>query len=342
MVTAMLALRRFFPLLFFVLFAVFMGGIAFWSSYSLYIAGELTLPMAAGFALGTIAFVFFVALGMIRIYIIRPISTLIAGAHRLEEGEWEEELSFSGNNEFQLLAVSFNRIAKHLTQLTTEMKRQERHALFGRLSAGLVHDLKHPVQSIENCGKNLDRAAEDPILRDAIQKTFKRELQKINQFLEDLRQLTHEMPYVPVSLSLQGAIDEIVSSFSELASQQGVTLIVEMPGESLAVSADRFGLNRLLSNLVSNAIQAIPGSGQITIRLRRAPNETVAIDVEDNGTGIPPDRLANIFEEFWTTKTRGLGLGLAIAKKIATLHGGRIEVRSEVGKGTTFSVYLPA
>jgi signal transduction histidine kinase len=124
------------------------------------------------------------------------------------------------------------------------------------------------------------------------------------------------------------------------AETAGVTLQVELSPEAAFIEGDVFALGRVYRNLVLNAIQATAPGGSITVQTEAQPDRAT-VRVIDTGCGIPPDRLNAIFEDFVTTKRRGLGLGLAISRKIVDQLGGRISVTSAVGKGTTFVLDFP-
>jgi signal transduction histidine kinase len=112
------------------------------------------------------------------------------------------------------------------------------------------------------------------------------------------------------------------------------------PG-TLVINGDRFALGRVFRNLITNAIQATESGGRVTIATSRVDGDVV-VNVSDTGSGIPADRLSAIFDEFVTTKRRGLGLGLAITKRIVEQLDGSITVESEVGRGTAFTLRFPA
>jgi signal transduction histidine kinase len=120
----------------------------------------------------------------------------------------------------------------------------------------------------------------------------------------------------------------------------GVGLDGEMVFGPLYIEGDLFALNRVYRNLIINALQATPPRGRVVVRTMRQ-NDAAVIEVADTGCGIPPDRLETIFEDYVTTKRRGLGLGLAISKKVVEQLGGTIAVTSEVGLGTTFTLRFP-
>jgi signal transduction histidine kinase len=124
------------------------------------------------------------------------------------------------------------------------------------------------------------------------------------------------------------------------AETAGLALRTELNALAAFVEADLFALGRVYRNLIINAIQATAPGGEVVIATE-IRGDRVLVRISDTGCGIPPDRLAAIFEDFMTTKRRGLGLGLAISKKIVEQLGGEISVSSEVGKGTTFVLAFP-
>jgi len=124
------------------------------------------------------------------------------------------------------------------------------------------------------------------------------------------------------------------------AANAGITMAIELAPEEIFIEGDLFALNRIYRNLITNAVQATPPRGRILVRTLKQPDDVV-IEVADTGCGIPADRLDSIFDDFVTTKRRGLGLGLAISKKVVEQMGGTIAVTSQVGVGSTFSVRFP-
>ncbi|RLB85628.1 MAG: sensor histidine kinase, partial [Deltaproteobacteria bacterium] len=123
----------------------------------------------------------------------------------------------------------------------------------------------------------------------------------------------------------------------------GMTLNVNVPEDIPPICGNLHSLEQVFLNLLLNAVQAMPDGGRITIDVKETDDGYVAIDVSDTGVGIKPDALEKIFDPFYTTKPagRGTGLGLSIVYGIIKKHGGYVEVKSEVGVGTTFTVYIP-
>lgn len=215
-------------------------------------------------------------------------------------------------------------------------------SLLKKMAREIVHDLKHPIQNLKNCGLNLDRAAEDPALRETLKRNFARELDKITQFLHNLENLDGEMPHEPIPLNLNTLLSELLQGFEERAREAKIDIDFHSD-PAITLEGDLFSLNRLFTNLIVNAFEAISGPGRIVIALARK-NEKVEISIEDSGAGIPEERIGTIFNGYWSSKAKGLGLGLAICKRIVDLHQGSIRAESPAPsstRGTRFTVELP-
>jgi signal transduction histidine kinase len=272
--------------------------------------------------------------------IVRPIQDLIAMTRRIAQGDLNQRVTITTAHEFAHLGQAFNQMSEQLIELQEEIRRNERTVTFGRIAAGLVHDLRHPIKNIENSSQLMLRFYEDESYRNTFQRTIQREFSSINRFLSDLHNLTHSTPLQPIALDINKVVEEIVESFREIATQAQVRIITRLQAEDgLRIRADRFALERLFRNLVLNAIQAMPNGGELVISTR-SQGDQVEIQIKDTGCGIPQDQLKNIFTDYTTTKKKGLGLGLAITKKIVEEHQGTIVVTSEPGKGTCFKLYF--
>jgi signal transduction histidine kinase len=292
-------------------------------------AGMIALAMALGLAGG-------------RRNVVNPIRSLVDATRELASGNLDHRVALRTGDEFQDLGEAFNQMATRLKELQTKLILEERHAMFGRIASGLAHDLKHPIQAIENVSRLMDSMHGDAEFRQTFRRTVEREFAKINLFLENLHNLTHEVPLQPVPVSMESLLRESAATFELIAGKAGVAIRLDLPAEAqkARVKGDRVALNRAFSNLISNAIQAMPSGGRLDISLR-AGHEWAEIRIQDSGLGIPTERLASLFDDFVTTKRRGLGLGLAIVRKIVQQHFGTIEVASRVNEGTTFLIRLP-
>jgi signal transduction histidine kinase len=271
---------------------------------------------------------------------IDPILRLTRGTRALAEGRLNERVTVDSNDELGQLGSAFNNMADRLVELQEDVRKKERQAMFGRISIGLVHDLSHPIQNIGNSCKLMVKMWEDLEYRESFKRTVERELAQIKRVLDDLRNVARPIPLEKFPIDVNKAIAELVDSMVPTAESAGITLDTEQVFGPLFVEGDLFALNRVYRNLIINALQATPPRGRVVVRTMRQ-NDGAIIEVADTGCGIPPERLATIFDDFVTTKRRGLGLGLAISKKIVEQLGGTIAVTSQVGLGSTFSLRFP-
>jgi two-component system, NtrC family, sensor histidine kinase HydH len=232
-------------------------------------------------------------------------------------------------------------MADRLVKLQEDVKRQAQQAMFGRMAAGLVHDLSHPIQNIGNSTRLLLRDDIDVESRDMFRRTIERELTTLKRFMDDLRNIVKPKPVERFAMDVNGSVAEIVEAMRGEGERTGVTVEAQFAPGPLIIDGDRFALGRVYRNLITNAIQATQPGGRVSISTARA-GDRIEIGVADTGSGIPSEKLSSIFEEFVTTKTRGLGLGLAISKRIVEQLDGTIEVASEVGRGTAFTLRFPA
>jgi len=271
---------------------------------------------------------------------IRPIFELMRGTNAVAEGHLDERVTITSRDEFKQLGDSFNSMADKLVELTEDVRKKERQAMFGRMAAGLVHDLSHPVQNIGNSCKLIVRVFDDPEYRQTFTRTIDREIETLKRVLDDLRNVARPAPVERFPLDVNRSVADIVESMRGFAEESGVALESKYASEPVVIEGDVFALGRVYRNLITNAIQATQAGGRVTIATSKS-GDKVEVSVSDTGSGIPADRLGAIFDDFVTTKKRGLGLGLAITKRVVEQLDGTITVASELGKGTTFTMRFP-
>jgi signal transduction histidine kinase len=272
---------------------------------------------------------------------INPILALKRATHDVAAGQLDARVHVDRADELGELGEAFNTMADRLAKLQEEVKRQERQAMFGRVAAGLVHDLSHPIQNIGNSTRLLLRDDVDAESRELFRRTIDRELATLKRFMEDLRHVVKPRPIERFAMEVNASVAEIVDTMRAEGERNGVTVEAVYAQGPLVIEGDRFALGRVYRNLITNAIQATEAGGRVTIATARV-GDRVEIAVSDTGSGIPPERLSAIFDDFVTTKRRGLGLGLAISKRIVEQLDGTIAVESEVGRGTSFTLRFPA
>jgi signal transduction histidine kinase len=271
---------------------------------------------------------------------IQRIFALTRVTRAIADGNMDERVVPSGHDEIRQLGDAFNSMADRLVELQENVRKQERQAMFGRIAAGLVHDLSHPIQNIGNSCKLIQKMYEDMEYRETFRKTVERELVIVKRVLDDLRNIARPIPLERFPVDLNRTVADAAEAMEPHAETAGLTLRTELTTDTIFIEGDVFALGRVYRNLILNAIQATAPGGLIVVA-SEARGDEVQVRIYDTGCGIPPERISQIFEDFVTTKRRGLGLGLAISKKIVEQLGGRISVASEVGKGTTFVLDFP-
>lgn len=223
--------------------------------------------------------------------------------------------------------------------LQATLRTHEKQVRLGRVVAGLVHDLSHPIQNIANNVSLLLRDDMDASERDQVRGVIEREQRALRRVMDDILNVARPRPSERSLVDIGSAAQEVVEAMRAEALREGVTLTAECLFELPPVAGDRFALARVLRNLVANALQATPRGGRVTLT-SQLDGAHVVIEVADTGSGIAPERLASIFDAFVTTRQRGHGLGLAVSKQIVEQMGGTLTVVSALGIGTTFTVRL--
>jgi two-component system NtrC family sensor kinase len=271
---------------------------------------------------------------------INPILALTRGTRALAAGRLDERVVVETRDELGQLGDAFNNMADKLVELQEDVRKKERQAVFGRVAVGLVHDLSHPIQNIGNSCKLIVKMFDDMDYRESFKRTVEREFEQVKRVLEDLRNLAKPQQLEKFALDINKALHGVAESMLATAESAGISLETELAFGPMYIEADLYALNRVHRNLLMNAFQATPPHGRVIIRTIRK-NEEAIIEIEDTGTGITPERVATIFDDFVTTKKQGLGLGLALSKKLVEQLGGTISVTSQVGVGTTFTLRFP-
>jgi two-component system sensor histidine kinase PilS (NtrC family) len=222
-----------------------------------------------------------------------------------------------------------------LRRLEQHARRAERLATVGQLAAGVAHEIRNPLASISGSIELLRQSPQASDDDRTLMAIVHREIQRLNVLIGDLLDYANPRPKQPVDLDLSTLVDETVQVARADAAFTNVELTAELE-RPLTVQADPAKLRQVLWNLVRNAAEA--GAKHVRVEAKAGATITIA----DDGGGMAKDVLARMFDPFFTTKPKGTGLGLAICYAIVAEHGGRIDVDTEVGKGTKVVVTLPA
>jgi len=303
------------------------------------------LGVAAGGALAVCA-VLLVALAAL---IQRPLIELSRKIEQVSQGDLYARVSFSDrDDDIGRLGRNFNDMVRQLRDgrdelqriHQTQMSRAEHLATLGELAAGLAHEVRNPLAGIAGAVDILARELPASSPSHAIVGEVQQEVRRIQGILNELLDYARPKPFDIRPADLNITIDHTV----QLARQHIASRPIEVrfePAPIPLVAHDPLQVQRLVLNLLLNAFQAIKDrDGLVTVDLQAADG-FAQVRVRDNGCGIPPDQLRNIFRPFFTTKRKGTGLGLSLSRRIVEQHGGSIDVRSSPDKGTEFVVRLP-
>jgi signal transduction histidine kinase len=229
-----------------------------------------------------------------------------------------------------------------LQRAEASLRRSERLAALGQLTAGLAHELRNPLGTIKASAEMLMKQSTQarPELMSEMAGYIGAEVNRMNGLISSFLDFARPLQIKPATGTLRPVLDDVARQLSDAAATRQVRLIIQVDPEPLTLSFDPDLLRLAIQNLAQNAIQASPPGSEVAIRA--LPNGTsVQLTVADHGEGIQPQHIENIFNPFFTTKPTGVGLGLAIVSKIVDEHRGRIRVTSEPGAGTTFTITLP-
>jgi signal transduction histidine kinase len=218
----------------------------------------------------------------------------------------------------------------------------ERFAAIGEMSAAVAHGIRNPVAGIKLAAQVVSAELPDHHpLRDSVNDVIE-EADKLEARIKTLLDFARPFEPHPTPQRIERIVADAVSYLRGRMSAQKIELDVDLPPTLPEAQLDSAQIEQVLLALLSNAAEAMPGGGRITITgCVDADGHRLCLDVADTGPGVPPQHMGRLFELFFTTKSSGTGLGLPVAKKIVERHGGTITVASEVGKGTRFTIELP-
>lgn len=291
----------------------------------------------------------FLMLSALLVLIERPLEDLKHTIARVSEGDLTARVKFADRkDDVGQLGQQFNDMVRQLEESralierlhSREMARAEHLASLGELAAGLAHEIRNPLAGIASVvgvmGRELPQDSSIRVVMPEVQL----EIAHIQTIINDL--LAYARPRAPSfrPTDLNATVEQAVFLVREQVRTKAIEITFEPCMDMPPVVHDPVQIHQVILNLLLNGIQAISDSGIVSARLRRAGHCAV-ICVTDTGAGIAQDNLQKIFKPFFTTRKEGTGLGLPMAKSIVDSHGGRITVKSEVGHGTQFDVWLP-
>lgn len=300
--------------------------------------------------------------------IVTPVLKLRNMSQAVAGGDLDQQIQLNRNDEIGELAGAFDTMTLHLKERTEEAARlydetlqrnkelaeinakleatqiqlvqSEKLASIGQLTAGIVHDVKNPFAVIMGMSEVL---AEDENLDEATRhglKVIRESAVKGNTIVSDLLKFARQSKSELRSMDIRETVQSSIRLTAYLTRKYNTSF--EIPEQPVMVSYDAQQVEQVLINMIHNAVQAMPGQGILRIALTQVDGNA-QIAIQDSGSGISPEHLKRIFDPFFTTKPEGegTGLGLSVSYGIIANHRGRIDVESEMGKGTTFTIVLP-
>jgi signal transduction histidine kinase len=278
----------------------------------------------------------------------RPVEQLVRAAQNVAAGNWNTRVEAPGADEISQLAESFNRMTAELLSQRERLVQAERVAAWRELARRLAHELKNPLFPLQLTVENLVRARQqspqqfEDVFRESSQ-TLLAEIANlkaiIGRFSEFSRMPHPQLQPVQVNDLLRG-VAQLFQAQLQAPGRVPIACKLDLDENLGPIGADPELLHRALSNLVLNAMDAMPNGGTLTLR-SRGDDGKVTLEVADTGSGLTREECERIFTPYYTSKQHGTGLGLAIVQSVVSDHGGRISVQSEPKKGTTFVIELP-
>jgi two-component system nitrogen regulation sensor histidine kinase NtrY len=273
-----------------------------------------------------------------------PVNRLMRATRRIARGDLDARVLATSSDELRRLVDAFNQMADDLQRQRRELERTNRLAAWADMARQVAHDIKNPLTPIQLNAEHVRRVHLDQgrPLGNIVDETVGNILGQVRL----LRQIASEFSSFaavpeprPVDTSLGDLVHEVVEPYrTGLAGRVVVT--THLPPLPL-VRIDRMLIGRALTNIIENALHAMPGGGTLTLEAALAPEKRVQLRVTDTGVGMDADAIARIFEPYFSTKAIGTGLGLTIAKRNVEANGGTINVTSERGRGTSVTITLP-
>jgi signal transduction histidine kinase len=328
-------------------------------------------------ALATIGFLAIlsvaIAYGTGVLWVARPLEALIAKTERIGRGDFSQPLQPSQPDELGELAVAINRMCDRLAAQQAaiaaqsaeriaaleQLRHVDRLKTVGRLAAGIAHELGTPLNVVAGRAALIASGKLGDYDVRTSAETIKSEADRITRIVRQLLDFARRRPPQRTVTDLHGLVEQSAELLRPLAEKQNVQIETARPEGAVTASVDVAQLEQVLTNVLVNAMQAMPNGGLVRTGVRQAEcsadagaegaddapplDRYVAITIADEGAGISPDDLEHIFEPFFTTKDvgEGTGLGLSIAYGIVEEHGGWIDVDSAPGEGSSFTIYLP-
>jgi two-component system NtrC family sensor kinase len=290
--------------------------------------------------------------------VLRPVAALVDGTRRVAEGDLTTAIPVTANHELGDLAQAFNAMTHRISEAQRQLTQADKLASVGRLAAGIAHEINNPLTGVLTYASLLAKRYESDEQTRADLEVIVRETKRCRGIIRELLDFARPTAPARTSTDINEVARRALAVVANQLAESRVGLDLHLDSGLPEASADANQIQQVLVNLLLNAVDAIgPEGGRIRLATQVAQvvpvgkdaihwdsgaRPMVEIQLEDTGSGIPAESLAHIYEPFFSTKgNRGTGLGLAVTWGIIESHEGSIDVQSEVGRGTRFTVRLP-
>ena len=268
-----------------------------------------------------------------------PIKTLAYRVKKVAAGDLDHKIKITMRDEIGELIKAFN-------DMTGKLKRareRERLSAVGEAAAWIAHELKNSMVSIKTFVQLFPKRHQDQKFVDKFSQLVPEEISRWERMLKELSDFSSNGELKVAMISLEEILDNILDMMADDFAAKNISVEYRRQDEYPRIQADPEKLKQVFMNLIINSVNAMPQGGSlgVVIEWKQAEGGSLEVRLADTGNGIPEDELPKIFKPFYTTKNGGMGLGLAISRKIVLQHGGQIIVESKIGKGTVFIVRLP-
>jgi signal transduction histidine kinase len=246
-------------------------------------------------------------------------------------------------DEIGTLATAFNAMVRALTRAQEDLLAAARFALIGELAAGIAHEVRTPLGILRGSAQMLARTVPpEPPQCGELATMIVEEVDRLERVVTGLLELARPRAPSLAPTALASVLGRAIGFLARQARERRVEVRAELDARLPSVECDAEQIYQVALNLILNAVQVVPAGGHVVVRTLAAERGRLGFEVADDGPGIPPELRDRIFTPFVSTRPGGTGLGLAVVDRIVRAHGGTVKVESEVGRGATFRVELPA
>ncbi len=291
--------------------------------------------------------------------ITKPIGALVSGTQLYSQGNLDYRIRSQSKDELGALAVEFDNMAASLLEIQKRLRRAERLATLSRFASIVSHEVRNPLNAMTINMQILRRElmkkdGGDPQVQEKYMNIVAAEIERLDGLVHSFLLMARPRDLKLSRCEVSAVVEEVLQAQELRAGKQSVRLVRDFQSGVMCL-ADVDQLKQVFLNIVINALEAMPSGGQLTVSVhtsaagseaqqdtRQVAHQSAVVSFTDTGVGIPAEETEAIFELYRSTKKGGTGLGLAIAQQIVEGHGGTITVKSQVGRGSTFQVTLPA